>query len=103
MTRNGIVYDLQDSPYNVNTCGITFYFSSESHRSKFENMYVDNLEFMQNSMFKRFKFILDIEPVYALFFYKKIETRGFYIEYQGRGYKWLKSITLDGDQMILED
>jgi YHS domain-containing protein len=101
LTRNGIEYDLPQSPYKIKIGNITYFFSSDKHLDKFIDMYDDNQYNMQNSLFKRFKFNVDIEPVYALFFYKKIETRGFYIEFDGRGYTCLSNITLNGDRLII--
>lgn len=103
MTRHGIEYDLPNSPYNIKIGEITFFFSSATHLDKFVDMYKENQYAMQNSLSKRFKFIVDIEPVYSIFFYNKVETRGFYIEFEGVGYSCLSSITLNGDRLIIKE
>ena len=98
LTKNGICYDLKNSPYFCYTDFFTFFFSSPAHLVKFRKGLEANREWLNDSMTRRFKFnmILDVLADFSL--YRKIETRGFLIinESTGVAYECPKSIEFHG-------
>lgn len=84
MTKNGIVYNLAKSPYFTSTNGITYYFSSKLHLQKFINRDLNHKQIVTQWLFNKFKFFVNFQVLIELDLYKRIETRGFYIMYNGR-------------------
>lgn len=88
-----IVYnDLKKSPFNLHIDGYTLYFSSVFHRNKFKKEYKEYIK--ENSLkFKnRYKIDINLDEVFLLSFYKRVENRGFLVYYQ--------NIPLDGNGKI---
>ncbi len=87
MTRNGIEYDLEKSPYKTtvenNEEALTIYFSSELNMSKFNIRYRNFVEEIDESLSKRFGINLHLPLVSALALYRKIEKRGFAVYSSG--------------------
>ena len=100
MTRNGIVYDLKQSTYTAHYNNITFYFSSKNHLEKFIKNLSLNRETLSYSLFKRFNLKLNIFEIYDIVLYKKVESRGFLIEYKGEFYTCPKQVILSGVKVI---
>lgn len=101
ITRNGVVYFLPDSKFIANIYGIKYYFSSQRHLDKFKAEFITNREMLFYSLHKRFRLWMNFDILADLVFYKKVETRGFYIEYGGYCFTCLEDITLAGEQKIL--
>lgn len=78
-TRNGIYYDLTNSPYRVIVNGFTFVFSSQMHLDKFIKKIKENRDIMNYSLSKRFKIKVKLITVPDLVLYRKIEGRGFLV------------------------
>jgi len=78
MTKDGIEYNLNITPYKVDVCYtgviITYKFSSEMYKNKFINQSVKNREKNVNENFK-----LNMEIVRDIKSYNNIEKRGFEI------------------------
>lgn len=87
MTRRGIEYDLEKSPYICEVYGYTFHFSSKFYVEKF-TVKLPEVEAML-SRFILSKFGLHVEPdgAAALLAYRRVETRGFLVSWQGNRYK----------------
>ena len=96
LTKNGIEYDLPISPYTTTAGGIKFFFSSANHLDKFIEKAVEHRDKINISLYERFKMPMDMKRLSDLVLYRKIETRGFYIEYKGEGYTCLDNLTLSG-------
>lgn len=79
MTRNGVCYVLPMSPYKCTLYGMTFYFSSENHQDKFLSELDEHIAKINESLSARFKLTVNAAELAAVLFYKKVETRGFYI------------------------
>ena len=77
LTRAGVCYDLADTPYTAEWRGFTFYFSSYPHRRKFERELCKKLEWVNDSMSRRFHMGIDMSEVAAVHWYRMVETRGF--------------------------
>lgn len=96
ITRNGIVYKLELSPYTATVEGVTYMFSSVNHLCKFMEKLDENREIISNSLSRRFGVAINFNVLYDIVVYSKIETRGFYIEYEGVPYTCKKDIILSG-------
>lgn len=87
MTRNGIEYDLEKSPYKAtvenNEEALTMYFSSELNMSKFNIRYHTFTKEIDESLSKRFGLNLHLPLVSALALYHRIEKRGFAVYSSG--------------------
>lgn len=79
LTRRGIEYDLEKSPYRVKSQHLIFHFSSELYRSKFVDECKDYIQFISESLYKRFKFLVRFDELALLVLYRNIEKRGFYV------------------------
>lgn len=99
MTKNYIVYNLKTSPFTITIGNITFFFSSVLHGKKFNERYLDYINNINFSLSNRFDLEIDIPLLGLIICYKKIETRGFYIEIEGEAISCLNDIRLSGAKM----
>lgn len=83
MTRNGIEYNLFDSPYYLTIGEVKYYFSSDLHRRKFENQYVKNRKTFTEKIACMTNLNVSCETFCDISLYRKIESRGFLIEKDG--------------------
>ena len=98
LTKNGICYDLKNSPYFCYTDFFTFFFSSPAHLVKFRRELEANREWLNDSMTRRFKFNMCLDVLADFSLYRKIETRGFLIINESTGvvYECPESIEFHG-------
>lgn len=91
MTRNGIEYELNKSPYIYNyddgDNNVNFYFSSQYNLDRYKDRY-ENYVSSEIIKFKTKYNIASYDELYRnlslsfmIAFYRKIEKRGFYITY----------------------
>lgn len=99
LTKNGICYDLNKSPYKVKYNNITFYFSSVFYKQKFIDLIAENREKINNSISNRFVINVELNILADLVLYEKVEKRGYLIESDGEKI-WDKNIyQLNGIKM----
>lgn len=79
VSKNGVCYDLRESPYTLEWRGITYHFSSESHRRKYMLNVRERELWLNDSLSRRFRITVDLPYVADVQYYAMIETRGFYI------------------------
>lgn len=98
LTKNGICYDLKNSPYFCSVGFYKFFFSSPAHLVKFRKGLEANREWLNDSMKRRFKFEMQMDVLADFSLYRKIETRGFLIinESTGVAYECPESIEFHG-------
>lgn len=100
LTRNGISYNLEQSPYNVvktyNNTVITYKFSSQLYVDKFTARIDDNRKKINNYISKKYKIDFSNDILSDLNLYSETEKRGFFIYIDGGGCKCLSNIKLDG-------
>lgn len=98
VTKNGICYDLKDSPYFCSVGFYTFFFSSPAHLNKFRKGLEANRDWLNDSMTRRFKFNMSLDVLADFSLYRKIETRGFLIinDLTGVAYECPESIEFHG-------
>lgn len=101
LTRRGICHKLEYSPYNFTYIHdgkvVTFNFSSKLHLNNFVKLRRKNFTMIYNDIYKRYKFKIDCTFLSDFNLYRKIENRGCYINFDGKIYRCLGSITLDGE------
>ena len=103
ITKNGVCYDLNISPYSVTMNGMKFVFSSKSHLDKFKKKVKENRDIINYSLSKRFNIQVNVEQLADIVLYRKIETRGFLI-YSETGVELCqKSIIFTGGEVIILD
>lgn len=71
---------LKDSKFIVETRGISYYFSTKLHATKFENRVKENRELIKNKLYKRYRVHLENDLFCDIYLYQTIENRGFYIK-----------------------
>lgn len=105
LTRNGICYDLEKSPYSI-TKGyskdlvITYKYSSELYIDKFNEKLEKNRKKFNDSLSNRFGMNIQNNVLCDILLYSKVETRGFYILINEEEYKCLNTIKLIGVNQI---
>ena len=110
MTRNGIVRDLKKSPhklilhYNENYF-ITFFFSSELYKTKFEERMHEHRQLINSKLTKRFHFQIQNEAISDVTLYSTIEKRGFLIKsnIDDKEITCLNKVRLDGKNEITKN
>jgi len=80
ITKSGVCYTLSDSPFTYEWRGITYFFSSESHRRRFMEKVRAKEEWLDDSLSRRFKCTVHLPILANIQLYTQIETRGFYIQ-----------------------
>ena len=100
ITRNGIAYNLYESPYVLTDGCTSYYFSSLNHMDKFTEQLSDNRKALSYSLYKRFKIWVFCNKLYDIVLYGKVETRGFLIKHKGDYYECLDNIILSGENKI---
>ena len=78
-TKNGIEYDLTRTPYSSTWDCYTFFFSSATHLEKFEYRRQARIDWLCDSLSRRFHVEIDASVLAVFQLYMQIETRGFRI------------------------
>ena len=81
LTRSGVCYDLNETPYYERHAGITFYFSSMTHLRRFSSELEKKVAWITDGLERRFHCKLDMRELAAVHWYRQVETRGFHICY----------------------
>lgn len=80
---NLVYNDLTKSPFKINYDGYTLYFSSVFHRNKFNKNIKEYIKEENIKFCNRYKVKVDLKDIFILSYYKKCESRGFRVFYQG--------------------
>lgn len=106
LSRNGIAYDLNISPYRLEVpyekegVTLTYVFSSELYKRNFYNRFLENREEIGASLSKRFGFKIENDILCDLTLYGKIEKRGFLILRGEDKIVCRENIILDGEKLM---
>lgn len=76
-TKNGVEYDLRRTPFYSAWREYTFYFSSATHLEKFEYRMQARIDWLCDSLSRRFHMEIDASVLAVFQLYMQIETRGF--------------------------
>lgn len=96
LTKNGICYDLDESPFVCSTPFLEYRFSSGKHLEKFRENAEKRKAWLNDSMSRRFHIDVDIEILAELQLYMQVETRGFYVSDGEKVWRNAENIRLSG-------
>lgn len=102
-SRSGVCYDLENSEYKSTQNGLTFVFSSQLYKDKFESRVKENRDIINYSLTKRFGISIDVSTLADVVLYRKIEKRGFLIVAKEDKMQCVKHITYDGANLTLKN
>lgn len=100
LTRNNVCNELKLSPFKLELNNITYIFSSELHLNKFKEQVESNRNKINKSLSNRFNITIKFNILSDIMLYKRIESRGFLIHHDGKYYKCLDNIKLDGENLM---
>ena len=96
LTKNGICYDLESSPFVCTTPFFEYRFSSGTHLRKFKENVDVRKSWLNDSMSRRFHIDVDMEILAELQLYMQVETRGFYVTNGVETWRSAENIRLSG-------
>ena len=79
-SKDGVFYDMEHSPYKTMYGDYTFHFSSRKHMSSFLDKMPVRLDWLTDSVSKRFHFYVDADLIAMFQLYFQVETRGCYVK-----------------------
>lgn len=79
-SKDGVFYDMEHSPYKTMYGDYTFHFSSRKHMSSFLDKMPVRLDWLTDSLSKRFHFYVDAGLIAMFQLYFQVETRGCYVK-----------------------
>ena len=103
LTKNGICYDLENSPFVCTTPFFEYRFSSGTHLRKFNGNVDLRKSWLNDSMSRRFHIDVDMEILAELQLYMQVETRGFYVSDGEKVWRNAENIRLSGLRVSGED
>lgn len=78
-----IYYNLEESPYIYKIGDFMFYFSSSLTRKKFIKNYLEYIKDRNSRLQYYYRCKCDFTNMLLVSFYKRIESRGFFILFKG--------------------
>lgn len=96
LTKNGICYNLDESPFVCSTPFFEYRFSSGKHLEKFRENAEKRKAWLNDSMSRRFHIDVDMEILAELQLYVQVETRGFYVSDGEKVWRNAENIRLSG-------
>lgn len=105
LTRHGVCYNLEESPFFSEWYGYTFYFSSAKHKESFDAKLPVRIPWLNDSLSRRFKVRVDVDVLAVFQLYMQVETRGFLVEGFEREDTWRSAdqVVFDGLQVRRRD
>ena len=79
LTKGGIEFDLNESPFYYTLEGLTFYFSSNFYKNKFMENCLSYARCENTKILSKYKVYINMKIFLLISFYAKIEKRGFRI------------------------
>lgn len=77
LTRHGVCYDLSDTPFVAHWGGYKFHFSSLKHQQKFTEGIDARIDWLNDSLSRRFKYPIHADELAVFQWYMQVESRGF--------------------------
>lgn len=105
LSRRGVCKTLNEkSPYlleiKYGDLLVTYYFSSEYNKNKFNSKLESFRNVINESLSKRFKITINYPIVADIKNYFSSESRGFLISCNGKFFRCPKSLILDGEKLM---
>ena len=79
LTKNGVCYNLSESPYVREVGRFALHFSSRQHLRRFDRDLPKTVPWLDDSISRRFHMRCDMHQIAVLNLYRQVETRGFYV------------------------
>nr|DAD72322.1 MAG TPA: transcriptional regulator [Podoviridae sp. ctC8s18] len=102
-TVGGVYYNLKESTYNLNSSGLTFYFSSNLYKNMFIRDKNKHRLYIHQILKNKIGLNADFNRIADISLYRKIEKRGFYILNDRGEEVWPKIAIFDGEKKILNE
>lgn len=84
----GLVYqNIEETHYTFEVDNIVFYFSSSFNLRRFKEHCLEFADYEERKLINKFHVEVDMMKYFLITFYKKIEKRGFLIEYKNKKYR----------------
>lgn len=99
MTRGGVEYNLNVSPFYKTVNGVTYFFSSRTYLNKFSKKLMSH-RCLINKKFEKIGFDVGFTTLCDINLYLSIEKRGFLVKYQGREYQCKNEILFAGEVLM---
>lgn len=93
-TVGNIELNLEESSFIYKYNEIKFYFSSEFYKNKFKEEVKNYIQMETAKIINKYKIEIDLTDFLTISLYKKIEKRGFLIEYKGNKLKKLSFLNI---------
>lgn len=77
LTRNGVCYNLGDTPFHAEADGYDFAFSSRVHLESFVKKAKVRKDWLNDSLSRRFHVAVKADELALVQLYQQVETRGF--------------------------
>lgn len=104
LTRSNVAHDLNISPHKLTieyyVDSITFVFSSEYNRNRFCAKLVENRNYHNDSLSKRYGFEIQNDVLCDVKLYSQVEKRGFLILVDGEKIECLTKVNLHGAKIL---
>lgn len=94
---------LSQSPFQFELDGVSYFFATERHMSKFMDNYKQNRNDVSVNLTKRWHVPIKLDLLADLYLYSQIENRGFYIIYKGKVITWQGALELNGVTLTIKD
>ena len=85
--KSPVWHDLETTPWLVDLGNFTFHFSTPKHAEKFREQAYQKIEWLNDSMSRRFHVPCAFDHLALVQLYMQIEGRGFMVEYRGYVYR----------------
>lgn len=79
VSKYGVAYDLASSPYVADCAGYVFHFSTMAHMRKFVNGVQSRIDWLNDSLSRRFHMTIIADEIAIMQWYSMCETRGFLV------------------------
>lgn len=95
------VYNMDETPYILEIDGVTYYFSTFLHLTKYKRLYNENRKLVSERLSTRYRVYIQCNLLADINLYIKVETRGFKIvDRNGVEYICPSQILLNGARLM---
>ena len=92
-TKYGVAYAFDEPEFEAYFGDWVFRFSSMKHKERFCNLVQARVDWLSDSLSRRFKYPIDAAELAAFQLYQQVETRGFYVTRNTKVYRSQAEIT----------
>lgn len=86
-TKYGVAYAFDESAFDVCYGVWVFRFSSMKHKERFCSLVQARVDWLGDSLSRRFKYPIEAAYLAAFQLYQQVETRGFYVIHCDKVYR----------------